>query len=114
MVQWEEEENREMYGLIVRLAAHPGKRDVVISILLGSVPGMPGCLSYIVAKDPAEENAIWATEVWDCEASHDASFSLPSVLAAVAQVRPLVAGVVSKVVTEPVGGCGLPRDAIAQ
>jgi quinol monooxygenase YgiN len=102
-----------MYGLIVKIAALAGKRDAVISMLLGCITGMPGCLSYVVAKDPADENAIWATEVWDCEASHDASFSLPAVQAAVAQVRPLVAGVVSKVVTEPLGGCGLAKDAIA-
>jgi len=103
-----------MYGLIVKLAAQAGKRDAVISMLMGCITGMPGCLSYVVAKDPADENAIWATEVWDSEASHDASFSLPAVQAAVAQVRPLVAGVESKVVTEPVGGCGLAKDAIAR
>jgi quinol monooxygenase YgiN len=103
-----------MYGLIVKLAAQPGKRDAVISILLGCVTGMPGCLSYVVAKDVADEDAIWATEVWDCEASHDASFSLPAIREAVAQARLQLVGMQSKVVTEPVGGCGLPRDAIAQ
>jgi len=68
-------------------------------------------MSYVVAKDPTDENAIWATEVWDSEGSHDASFTLPAVQAAVAQVRPMVVGVKSKVVTEPVGGCGLPSQA---
>ena len=68
----------------------------------------------LLAKDASDENGIWATEVWDSEASHDASFSLPAVQAAVAQVRPIVAGVASKVVTEPIGGCGLARDSIGQ
>jgi len=98
-----------MYGLIVKLAAQPGKRDAVISILLGCVAGMPGCLSYVVARDPTDQDAIWATEVWDSEASHDASLSLPAVQAAVAEVRPLVAGLASKVATEPVGGWGVTR-----
>ena len=40
---------------------------------------MPGCLSYIVATDPADANAIWITEAWDSKASHDASLSLPQV-----------------------------------
>jgi len=103
-----------MYGLIVKLMVQPGKRDAVISLLLGCITGMPGCLSYVVAKDPTDQDAIWATEVWDSEASHDASFSLPAVQAAVAEVRPLVVGVASKVATEPVGGCGLPRGGTAQ
>ena len=36
---------------------------------------MPGCLSYVVAKDPADENAIWITEVWDSQASHKVVFA---------------------------------------
>ena len=31
---------------------------------------MPGCLSYVVATDPAEPNGIWITEAWDSQASH--------------------------------------------
>ena len=26
---------------------------------------MPGCLSYVVARDPTDADAIWITEVWD-------------------------------------------------
>ena len=40
---------------------------------------MPGCLSYVVAKDSADENVIWVTEAWESIASHDASLSSPSV-----------------------------------
>jgi len=99
-----------MYGLIVKLAAQPGQRDVVISHLVRCATGMPGCFSYIVAKDPVDENAIWATEVWDSERSHDASFSLPAVQESIRVVRPLVMGIESKVITTPVGGHGLPQD----
>jgi len=97
-----------MYGLIVKLAAQPGQRDAVIAILVHAIQNMPGCMNYIVAKDVTDENAIWATEVWDSEASHDASLSLPEVKAALAQIRPMIAGMQSKVATVPVGGVGLP------
>ena len=40
-----------------------------------------GCLNYIVARDPADADAIWITEVWVDAASHKASLALPSVQA---------------------------------
>lgn len=43
-----------MYGLIGKMKAVPGQRDALVSILLEGVSGMPGCLSYIVAHDPAD------------------------------------------------------------
>ena len=44
----------DMYGLIVKLTAVPGKRDEVTRILRESAGVMPECLSYVVAKDSAE------------------------------------------------------------
>ena len=96
-----------MYGLIGKMIAAPGKRDELIAILLESVARMPGCLSYIIAKDTGDANAIWITEAWDSKASHDASLSLPSVKEAIAKGRPLIAGFGDRVVTTPVGGTGL-------
>lgn len=98
-----------MFGLIGKFAATPGKRDQLISILIDGVAGMPGCLSYVVAKDPADADAIWITEVWDSEASHRASLSLPSVQEAIQNGRPLIAGMTPIATTEPVGGYGLKR-----
>ena len=97
----------EMYGLISKMTATPGKRDEVIAILLGAAVNMPGCLSYIVAKDASDANAIWITEAWESQASHEASLSLPSVKEAVAKARPLIAGFSDRSVTTPVGGHGL-------
>ncbi len=97
-----------MHGLIGKMRATPGKRDAMLAILLKGTGGMPGCLSYVVARDPADADAIWITEVWDSEASHKASLSLPAVQAAIAEARPLIAGFDSHVTTEPVGGVGLP------
>lgn len=96
-----------MFGLIGKMMAVAGERDALIAILLDGVAGMPGCLSYVVAKDPADENAIWITEVWDREASHAASLALPSVKNAIAKGRPRIAGFGDRIVTSPVGGYGL-------
>ena len=96
-----------MYGLIGKATVVPGKRDELIAILLEGVADMPGCLIYVVAKDTTDENGIWFTEVWDSQASHAASLSLPSVQAAIAKGRPLFASFDQHFVTEPVGGHGL-------
>lgn len=102
-------ETPSMYGLIGKMLATPGQRDALIAILLEGIDDMPGCLSYMVARDLADENAIWITEVWDNEASHKASLSLPSVRAAIAKARPLIAGFGDHVTTAPAGGHGLPK-----
>ena len=96
-----------MYGLIGKMTAVEGKRDEIVAILLAGVSGMPGCLSYIVATDPADPNAIWITEAWDSKTSHAASLSMPSVREAIAKGRPLIAGFAPGTVTIPVGGHGL-------
>lgn len=96
-----------MYGRIGKMMVVAGQRDVLISILLEGIASMPGCLSYVVAKDPADTNALWITEVWDNEQSHQASLALPSVQQAIARGKALIEGFGDSVVTEPVGGHGL-------
>jgi quinol monooxygenase YgiN len=96
-----------MYGLIGKMKAQPGQRDALIAILLEGVSGMPGCLSYIVATDPADGDAIWITEVWDSKDSHAASLKLPAVQQAIAKARPLIASFGEHFETTPVGGVGL-------
>lgn len=96
-----------MYGLIGKMRAVPGQRDALISILLDGVNGMPGCISYVVAQDPTDPDAIWITEVWDNQASHKASLSLPSVQDAITRGKPLIAAFDQHFETVPVGGHGL-------
>ncbi|MGE3274631.1 MAG: putative quinol monooxygenase [Vicinamibacterales bacterium] len=96
-----------MYGLIGKMLAVPGQRDALVAILLESSATMPGCLSYIVARDPKDEHAIWITEAWDSKASHDASLSLPRVRDAITRARPLIAGFGDMIETTPAGGHGL-------
>ncbi len=95
-----------MYGLIGKIAAVSGGRDELAGILSG-MGAMPGCLSYIVATDPADEDGLWVTEVWESAEAHAASLQLPAVQAAISRGRPLIAGLESRVETTPVGGIGL-------
>ena len=96
-----------MYGLIGKMIAVKGKRDELISILLEGMQDMPGCLSYIVAHDPSDPDAVWVTEAWQDQASHQASLALPSVQEAISRGRPLIAGFEERYETIPVGGIGL-------
>lgn len=96
-----------MYGLIGQMVAATGKRDELIEILLEGTKEMPGCLSYVISKDAENEDAIWITEVWDSQASHAASLSLPAVQDAIARGKPLIASFGHRFETVPVGGRGL-------
>jgi quinol monooxygenase YgiN len=96
-----------MYGLIGKLKSTSGQRDALIAILLEGVSGMPGCLSYVVAKDPKDPDGIWITEAWESQAKHKASLALPSVQAAITKAKPIIAGFAEHFETEPVGGHGL-------
>lgn len=96
-----------MFGLIGKMIAAPGQREALIAVLLDGTQDMPGCLSYVVARDAKDENAIWISEVWDSKDSHAASLKLPSVQAAIAKGKPMIAGFGDYVTTEPVGGVGL-------
>ncbi|MBX3561116.1 MAG: antibiotic biosynthesis monooxygenase [Sphingomonas sp.] len=103
------EQGNGMFGLIGKMRAVAGERDALIALLLEGTQAMPGCLSYIVAKDSADADAIWITEVWDSRDSHRASLQLPAVRAVIARARPLITGFESGTQTEPVGGVGLAR-----
>jgi quinol monooxygenase YgiN len=96
-----------MFGLIGKFTAKPGTRDELGQILLEGIGGMPGCLSYIVAADPADKDTLWITEVWDTQESHAASLGLPSVQAALKRGRPLIEGMEMVATTSPIGGHGL-------
>ena len=93
-----------MFGLIGKMRAASGKRSELIAILSGGTQTMPGCISYVVAEDPADADAIWITEVWENEESHKASLQLPEVKAAIAKGRPLIAGFEMSAKTRPVAG----------
>ncbi|MDR7335995.1 hypothetical protein J2X21_005162 [Kinneretia asaccharophila] len=60
-----------------------------MKLLLAEVDALPGCLSYVVAEDPADDVTVWVTEVWTDAAAHKASLQLPAVKAVIAQARSL-------------------------
>lgn len=102
-----EKKGQTMYGLIGRMFAKPGTRDALIAILTEGSSAMPGCRSYIVARDTKDSDAIFVTEVWASREAHAASLKLPSVQSAIARGRPLIARFDTYFETEPVGGVGL-------
>jgi quinol monooxygenase YgiN len=103
------QESDHMYGLIGKIRCVPGKRDALIDILASGTVAMPGCLSYVIAKDAADADALWVTEVWESAARHKASLSLPAVQHAIGLGRPLIAGFGERFETEPVAGQGWER-----
>ena len=101
------QEKTPMYGLIGQMLAAPGKRDALLAILGEGTNDMPGCLSYVIAKDPTNADALWITEVWTDKDAHAASLKLPSVQAAITKGRPIIAGFPQRFETTPVIGHGL-------
>jgi len=100
-----------MFGLIAKLTAVPGERDRLIEAIAESIGAMPGCISYVMAKDATDESVVWVTEIWVDQASHDASLQLPAVLASIAAARPLVAHFEKVAATTPVRGVPGPYPA---
>ena len=96
-----------MHGLIGSFKAKPGQRDALLAILLENAGDLPGCLGYVVAEDPTDDETIWITEVWDSEDSHKASLAIPAVKDAIARAMPLIAGFGQHTRTRPRGGHGL-------
>jgi quinol monooxygenase YgiN len=101
-------ESSSMYGLIGKIRCVAGRRDALAAILLDGTRAMPGCLSYVVARDPQDADALWVPEVWDSPESHRASLQLPAVQQAIAKGKPLIAGFGERFETAPMGGVGLP------
>jgi quinol monooxygenase YgiN len=97
-----------MFGLIGKISTTAGQRDALAAILLEGTREMPGCLSYVIATEEGDPDALWVTEVWDSSESHRASLGLPAIQEAIARGRPLIAGFSSRIETIPLGGHGLP------
>jgi antibiotic biosynthesis monooxygenase len=66
-----------MFGLIGKIRSIPDQRDALASILIQSTSAMPGCLSYVVAIDRSESDALWVTQVWD-SSRKSSSFAVTS------------------------------------
>src|SRR5262249_27367064 len=82
----------QMFSLNTRIVALPGKRDALADILLKGSRNVPGCLKYIIAKDPRDESSVWINEVWQNEASHRSVLSLGKIKEATSAALPMTAG----------------------
>ncbi|WP_284295737.1 putative quinol monooxygenase [Thalassotalea loyana] len=91
------------YGLISKIVAIPGKREELADILVNGTQGMPGCISYVIAKDPQDADALWITEVWQSQTMHQSSLSLPTVQDAMIKGKPLIDGILERIETQPIG-----------
>ena len=101
------DETNDMYGIIGHMTATDGNRERLIEILLNGTKDMPGCRLYAISADTSDEVGIWITEIWDSEESHQASLQLPSVQAAIAQGKPMIAGFGDRHIVKPCGGLGV-------
>lgn len=96
-------EEIELYGMIGKMKAQPGKRADLIALLSAGTGDMPGCLAYLIAEDLKDADAIWITEIWKTKAYHDDSLKLPAVREAITKGRPLIAGFELSAEVRPVG-----------
>ena len=96
-----------MYGLIGRMLAVEGRREALLATLVEGSAAMPGCRSYVIARDPGSDDGIWISEVWDSREQHMASLHLPHVQATITKARPMIAGFAERFETEPKGGIGI-------
>ena len=103
----DEPKAQRMYGIIGKLNATDGNREKLIEILLAGAQEMPGCKLYAISADSEDANAIWITEIWDSEESHQESLQLPAVQNAIATGKPMIAGFGERHVVTPIGGVGV-------
>ena len=77
------------------LEAQPGRAADLVQILTRSNPDLSavGCLAYAVGVDPDAPDTVLVSELWTSAEAHQASLTLPSVQAAIAEARPLLTGV---------------------
>ncbi len=92
-----------MYGLIVKLTSAPGRREELIELMGGDDSHtIPGCLSFIVAEDAVDGDVLWITEVWESQASHEASLASPPIKEHFKDADALIAGFEKIATTRPV------------
>jgi quinol monooxygenase YgiN len=99
-----------MYAMNGKLQAQPGKRTVLVDILLRAaklVSTMRGCRSYIVLEDVQDESAVWVFEMWDDKESHDTSLRDEKVRGLIAEAMPILVGTPSGSELRVAGGVGV-------
>ena len=81
-----------MFGQINKITTVPGKRAEVVRLVKSGSNSMPGCHSYIVAKDAQDADVIWVSEVWDSAEMQKASMDIPNIKESVEEAMAMIAG----------------------
>ena len=97
-----------MHGIIGKVMAASGCREALAQRLIEGSLDQPGCLSYIVAQDSLDEDALWITEIWESREAHADALGSWAMQKTLADARDLIAGFAHRLETTPVGGKGLP------
>ncbi len=84
-----------VFANVGTFGAVPGKRDMLVAHLTrrSSVLSETGCLAYEVGTNDDEPDTVFVIELWEDAAAHQASLTLPEVVASIAEARPLLSGV---------------------
>lgn len=101
-----------MYAQTGKLVAYPGQREALAGILLHAaerVSALPGCRVYLVHADTADEATLWVYELWDDQASHDASLQDGHVRELIAAAMPLLGKPPESAMLQLLGGHGLAK-----
>lgn len=94
------------FGMNRTFTTLPGKRDAFVAALIDGFQDMPGCRSFIVAKDVANQDTVWVTEVWQSEEIREQVLTSPRIKAATAVAKQYLDRRDLKATTIPVGGQG--------
>jgi quinol monooxygenase YgiN len=101
-----------MVGRYVRFTAASGAGDEVAALLLDvarSLRDAPGCRLYAINRDVDAPDTVWVTELWDDEASVDASLAQLQTDAGKARLTEIMsrlAGPPQRTDLTPLGGVG--------
>jgi quinol monooxygenase YgiN len=98
------------FGLHGKITATVGNGDALADLLLEAAAGLesvPGCLLYMVSRDPSHAEAVWVTEAWVDREAHAAALQLDSVREQITRAMPIIARPPEGTELRPVGGKGV-------
>ena len=102
-----------MVGRQVLFTAAPGQGEALARLMLDvahSLEGTDGCRLYAISRAVDDSDAIWVSELWDDQASVDASLSLLQTDAGKArlgEVMALLSAPPQRTDLQPLGGVGI-------
>lgn len=98
-----------MHARLIIFSAKPGAADQLAALLVQVSDGLrdaPGCLAWIVSRNPEAPEEVWVQELWESEEAAEAALAAGATGAGPgpADVMALVDGRPSRTDLAPVGG----------